>query len=96
VNASLWGMLNGIAKDAKNGTYNNGIPDVNALSLMEELAQRAEYILGSTYDASTTYTTTYYITGPTNPQFPSSGAIAPSTDAAITVGTGVTFKQAGN
>jgi hypothetical protein len=94
LNASLWGMLNGIAKDAKNGTYNNGVPDVNALSLMEELAQRAEYVLGSNYDSSTTYTTTYYITGPTNPQFPSMG-IAPSTDAAITVGTGTTFKQMG-
>lgn len=93
MNASLFGMLNGIAKDARAGTYTGGSPDQNAMALMEELAQRAEFVLGTTYDSSTSYTTTYYITGPTNPQYPS-GSVNPSWDSLQNIGN-VNVKQAG-
>ena len=99
MNAAFWGILNGIAKDAKNGTYNGGAPDTNVMSWCEKVAQQAEYNLGSNYDASTSYTTTYYITGlgttaSTGPEYPA-GNVSPSWDALTQVGTGLTFKQQG-
>ena len=91
-NLTLWGILNGIAKDARAGTYTGGAPDQNAMALMEEFAQRAAFVLGTTYDASSNYTTTYYIDAP-GTTYPA-GNVAPSYDTQENIGI-TNIKQVG-
>jgi len=91
-NSTLFGIVNGIARDARAGTYTGGMPDQNTMDLMEAFAQRAEFVLGTTYDASTSYTTTYYITAP-GTAFPA-GSIAPSWDSQMNLGI-TNVKQVG-
>jgi len=90
-NLTLWNIINGIAYAARNGTYTAGVADVNAMSLCEEMVQRAQFVLGTTYDAATAYSTTYYVSGP-GAAYPA-GSVAPSWDAAAQ--TTMTIKQIG-
>ena len=61
---------------------------MNGLAKCEEISQLAEYAFGTTYDAATDYTTTYYVTGTTPPQFPA-GSIAGTEDSGLVAAGGV-------
>lgn len=82
-NLTLWNIVNGIATAARNGTYTGGAPDMDAMSLCEEIVQRAQFVFGTTYDAATTQGAPYYVTGP-GLAYPA-GSVAPSWDAAANV-----------
>jgi hypothetical protein len=91
-NTTLWGILNGIAKDARAGTYTGGAADQNTMAWAEATAQRAAFILGTTYDNSTSYTTTYYIDAP-GTTYPA-GYVTPSYDTQANLGL-TNIKQVG-
>jgi hypothetical protein len=54
-NTTLLNILNGIAKDARTAG------DQSSMAVAEELWQKAYWAFGTTYDASTAYSTAYYI-----------------------------------
>src|SRR5208282_4946684 len=53
---NLFYALNGIATAAQNGTYNGGLPDLNAMSALQDAYEQLTRQLGATYDASTSST----------------------------------------
>lgn len=77
MNTTWLNMTNGIAVAAKA----KNPPDMNMISICEEMVQRMEYAAGNTYDAATTNST--LIIG--FPNYPL-GSIAPSYDAEANVG----------
>lgn len=86
-NQTLFGILNGIANTAKSSN------DMNAMSVAEELWQRAYWAFGTTYDSATSYTTTNIIQA-----VPLSVTSTPpaSWDAELNVsGAGIIIKQLG-
>ncbi len=57
--AALFGALNSIAYQAQLGTYNGGVPDMNAMSACQDAYEQLIRELGNTYDAAAaSYTTT--------------------------------------
>ena len=57
--ATLFGALNSIAYSAQQGTYNGGLPDMDAMSACQDAYQNLTRQLGSQYDAAAaSYTTT--------------------------------------
>jgi hypothetical protein len=57
--ATLFGALNSIAYSAQQGTYNNGVPDLDAMSAVQDAYQNLFRQLGTQYDAAAaSYTTT--------------------------------------
>ena len=83
MNTVILNALNGYATLAKAAN------DENAISILQEVVQRLEYGLGTTYDAATATAAPYIFV---YPNFPA-GSIAPSEDSALAVNA--TLKQAG-
>ncbi|PWT78229.1 MAG: hypothetical protein C5B60_01575 [Chloroflexi bacterium] len=78
MNATLYGILNGIATAAKNAN------DPDSISVCVKMQQLAEYAFGTTYDTATSAATPVVI-------FPSAGAypagsIAPTIDSIFALG----------
>jgi len=63
--STLYGALNSIAYSAQLGTYNGGMPDMNAMSAVQDAYEQLWRQLGTQYDsAASTYTTTVVLQNP--------------------------------
>ena len=78
--ATLFGALNSIAYQAQLGTYNAGLPDMNAMSAVQDAYQNLVRQLGTQYDSAAASYTTTNIVEPIAQEFSVSG-ISGSWDA---------------
>lgn len=71
--ATLFGALNSIAYSAQQGTYNNGVPDLDAMSAVQDAYQNLIRQLGTQYDAAAASYTSTNVVEPQASEFSVSG-----------------------
>lgn len=91
---NLFYALNGIATSAQNGTYNGGVADLNAISACEDAYEQLTRILGTTYDAASSSTSSSTVVlqnpGPFTPVTGNPGSYDAQQQVASTLTIGTT------